>query len=149
MHRWFGLAEPPVLTRVAFGAILLYPVDRREAGYRLLQQYLDHVELDPVGSTDFMYQINRPRDATTEVVGLRINRLSRWSVASFVPALLHVSSDGIGPVAQQAAQYACGLQLDVNTVPDYRGPLAQDQLRPIFTELVRLGMEIVEMGDVP
>ena len=97
MLRWFALETCPSLIRLAFGAVLFQPVDDRQTGYRRLAVYLPSVTLDPEGASDFLYQINRPR-ASSEITGLRINRLSKWSVAlhglaafSFEPATVTLS----------------------------------------------------------
>lgn len=79
MLRWFALGTCPPVRRLAFGAILLQPVEDRQTGYRQISAYLPSVRLDPEGSSDFSYQINRPRDSTSGISGLRINRLSKWS----------------------------------------------------------------------
>ncbi len=79
MLRWLDMSPP--IQRLAFGAVLLQPVKDRQVGYERISSYLPAIRLDPQGSSDLLYQINRPRDSTSGVTGLRINRLSRWSVA--------------------------------------------------------------------
>src|SRR5208282_50763 len=73
---------PPAI-RLAYGAILLQPVDNRETGYLRLGELASAVKIDPK-SEDFFYQINRPRESTT-LKNMRLNRLSKWSVALFQP----------------------------------------------------------------
>jgi hypothetical protein len=145
MLRWFALETCPSLVRLAFGAVLFQPVDDRPTGYRRLAVYLPSVALDPEGASDFFYQINRPRESTS-ITGLRINRLSKWSVAlhglaafSVEPATITLST----PLA------ACRLELDINTAPDLQGELARQQLPHVFRELVALGQQIASEGDVP
>ena len=146
MLRWFALETCPELVRLAFGAVLFQPVDDRSTGYRRLAVYLPSVTLDPEGASDFLYQINRPRESTSGITGLRTNRLSKWSVAlhgltafSVEPAAITMSP----PLA------ACRLELDINTTPDFQGELARQQLPRVFHELVHLGQEIASEGDVP
>ena len=53
----------------------------RELGYRELGRFLPAVRLDE-DSSDFSYQINRPRRSTV-IPELSVNRLSKWSVGKF------------------------------------------------------------------
>lgn len=149
MHRWLELETCPPLWRLAFGAILLVPVESREPGYRHLSAYLPSVHLDPVGSSDFLYQINRPRGSNSGVAGLTINRLCRWSVALIqlvgFPAGVPLPLDRM--IEQQ--RHACRLELDINTSPSFRVVLPREQVPLVFRELVDLAREIVGEGDVP
>lgn len=151
MLRWFNLKTCPELKRLAFGPILVHPVDSHAAGYRQLSAYLPNVKLDPEGSSDFLYQINRVRDSTSKIDGLRINRLSKWSVATvqtigfFVGPIsdISISMDKVGLFR------ACRLDLDINTAAEFTGPLPKKQLSLIFQELVDLAKEIAVEGDIP
>ena len=147
--RWFD--DAPVLQRIAFGAVLRSPVNDRADGYKKLSSYLHHVELDPEGSTEFLFQINRPRKSRSSVKNLLINRLSKWSVAFMQQATYTVQQP-------EAAQFQltnlqkevfCRLELDINTAPDLEGDLPSKDLPEIFSELVELGREIVTKGDIP
>ena len=79
MYRWLTIDKAPSLIRLAFGAVLTQSVETHSAGYERLSEYLPF-ELDAKGSSDFLYQINRPR-ASTVIDDLQINRLSKWAVA--------------------------------------------------------------------
>lgn len=147
MTRWFAVENSFPVKRLAFGAILFDMVDNREEGYRRLAGYLPAVKINSENSADFLYQINRPRISTTEVQGLSINRLTKWAVAqgqvraySLLPNLT-VFSPGAG-------QFACMLELDLSTDNDFIGELPNQQLSPIFNELVQLGLEISQQGDI-
>ena len=132
----------------AFGAVLLRPVENRQAGYQQIAAYLPHVQLDPEGASDFLYQINRPRNSNSGIPDLRINRLSKWSIAASMESTFSFGSTSAahfpGP-----RHFACRLELDINTVPDFRDELAREQLPQIFQELVDLGKEIAKAGDIP
>lgn len=52
--RWLALPEFPGALRIAFGAILLQPVEDRKSGYRLLADYLPAVKIDSECSSDFL-----------------------------------------------------------------------------------------------
>jgi len=149
MQRWLE-KDCPEITRLAFGVVLLLPVENRQAGYERLSAYLHDIRLDPVGSSDFLYQINRSRSSGTGIQGLQVNRLSKWSVFSLVRSLMLLSNRAIQATQLSIPEnYACRLELDINTAADFSEILARDKLLPIFREFVELAKEIVEKGDVP
>jgi hypothetical protein len=146
--RWFE--DAPTVQRIAFGAVLRLPVNDRTDGYKKLSRYLHHVRLDPEGSTEFLFQINRPRNSRSGIETLLINRLSKWSVAFTQQATYMVQSP-------EAAQFQltnlqkdsyCRLELDINTAPDIQGDLPANDLGKILNELVELGREIATKGDI-
>jgi hypothetical protein len=146
MLRWLPTAPP--LVRLAFGAVVLIPVESKEEGYRRVSALLDTVRIDPVGSEDFLYQINRPRRSVS-VEGIRVNRLSKWSVALFQRLRF-----GIPPVSGSTISYtgervhACRIEVDLSTQGDHPGILPGQHLGDFLRELVNLGSEIVTRGDI-
>ncbi len=147
MFRWFELSACPLVQRLAFGAILLQPVDNQQEGYRQIAAYLSNRSLNLEGVTDFSYQINRPRNSTSGIAGLRINRLSKWAAPIWTMAELPVTPEAGLRVRQRGA--VCRLELDINTTPDFPGDLPREYLPRIFEELVNLGQEIAREGDIP
>lgn len=145
MIRW--LARCPPIARLAFGATVYEPVKNRSAGYRRLSEYLPNVKIDPEGSTDFFYQINRPRKSDA-VDGLVINRLSKWSCAAFVPLRFVLTPQSVQHQLGNSEQ-ACRIELDINTAAEFQGELPAGKLQPIFEQLVTFGEEIIATGDVP
>lgn len=145
MLRWFELETCPAAQRLAFGAILHKPVENHQEGYQQLSNLLPF-ELDPNGSIDFLYQINRPRPSNSEIEGLIINRLSKWAVENKRRTRLSLGNKATEIVVD--ASIACRLELDINSAPDFqhelRGGLAQ-----LFREFIELGQEISEKGDIP
>jgi hypothetical protein len=146
MHRWFALETCPPIQRLAFGAILWQPVENRQTGYRQLAPYLPAVTLE--GSSDFVYQINRPRASSTGVAGLSINRLSKWTVMALGRAEFAIGAPAVAYMAQPLS-FACQVELDINTVPEFQEEFTREQLPQIFAELVDLGCEIASRGDIP
>jgi hypothetical protein len=140
---WFSL-DIPNLYRLAFGGILVRPVDNHEEGYEELSAYIP-LELDK-DSADFFYQINRPRYSKTES-GLSINRLSKWSVAKVQNVSLNLSQAGVSPAIADT-KYFCRLEIDINNIPEAGKALPKDRLASIFDELINLGKEIATNGDV-
>lgn len=139
-------SSPPEATRLAFGAVLMYPVDSREEGYSFVDSMLPHVTLDPAGSSDFVYRINRRRPSKV-VTGLPINRLSEWIVARIpvgdtaVPLPGDESSPG-------TMGYAGRLSLDINTAPEWSEPFDADTQTRLLPELRDLAIEIAQSGDI-
>jgi len=149
MERWLGLATCPPSNRLAFGAMLLLPVEDRIRGYRQLAEFLGHVQLDPQASSDFLYQINRRRPSFTAVTGLVINRLSTWSVMTWQTGQALLQGVEIAKPVKIDQGFACRLALDINTAPEFQGQLPAEQLQHVFRELVDLGVEIAHKGDIP
>jgi hypothetical protein len=145
MESWSQM-DIPAIMRLAFGSVLLRPVADRTTGYLQSSTYLPF-SLDAENSSDFQYQINRPR-RSKNIDSLSINRLSKWSIIAwqFVPIRMGVPNIGAEPGPRS---YECRLELDLNTEAEYQRELPKDQLRPIFRELVDLGKEIASIGDVP
>ena len=148
MLRWFELGSCPPVQRLAFGAVLFQPVDDRQTGYRKIATLLPSVKLDPEGSTDFSYQINRRRNSTSGIADLGINRLSKWSVITWQSAKLALGPASLGYFPDRE-HFTCQLDLDINTAPDFRGDLPREQMSKVFQELVALGKEIAGEGDIP
>jgi len=149
MNRWLTLDSCPDIQRIAFGAVLLSPVDSKVSGYRQLAAYLPSVTIDPEHSTDLFYQINRTRDSATGIPNLKINRLSKWSVAQMSTAGLVVEPTRILYHGMAPGFLACRLELDINTAAERREPLPRETLPSIFRELMDLGNEVVIAGDIP
>src|SRR4051794_34676331 len=70
------MAQTGKITRVAFGAVLLLPVDNREIGYRELDRLLASVTVDPISTKELLYRINRPKIYKGNIV---LNRLTTWA----------------------------------------------------------------------
>ncbi len=144
--QWLNKVTCPNAVRIAFGATLLNPVDSHEDGYHILSTYLPYVELDAENSFDFLYQINRRRDSKIGIQDLRINRLSKWSVALLTYEPITISPSAVSRFGA-IRQYACRLELDINTSPSFEGEFTLEDIRNVFDELVKLGTETAEEGD--
>ncbi len=146
-ERWLSLAPP--ITRLAFGAVLAQPTEDRRSGYVQIAKYLPSISLDPEGSSDFIYQINRPRASGVGIANLRINRLTKWSVLWFQRFSMTLEKMGIRTVGFAPSDSACRLELDINTAPDFQGLLPAEHLPALLKELVDLAGEIAAKGDIP
>ncbi len=147
-QKWLPMSPP--IVRLAFGAVLLLQTKDRNEGYSQLGDFLPSVELDPEGSYDFQYQINRPRVSNVYKENeIRINRLSKWSVVSM--NRIQISIEGDQNVAQSIPDEgisACRLELDINTTQKNIEKLPQELLVPLCSELIGIGQEIAMNGDV-
>jgi hypothetical protein len=142
-HQWLDVAPP--IVRLAVGSILYQPATDRAFGYRILAQYLPHVEIDIENSSDFLYRINRPKPSAHSPA-VRINRLSTWSTI-FIQAMAAPQPD-LGILEQLGLYIATKLELDINTAPEPSLVLDASSLPGILGELVQASVEIAEKGDV-
>ena len=138
---WLNSERP--ITRLAFGAVLVKSVPDLPSGHRIISQFLPF-GLDESNVSDLFYQINRPRNSRDE--RMRINRLTRWSVAQG-----GTISFAIGPHevtrSESDARFACRVELDINTQAN-RVALIDNKLS-LFEEMIEYGEEIARQGDVP
>jgi hypothetical protein len=143
MEQW--LPHCPPIQRLAFTASLLQPVPDQPAGHRMLDRYLRWLEIDPQCS-DLLYRINR-RANSAVVHGMSINRLSTWLVGKFGVFARVVQGGRPEQQVELTEKFACAVELDINTAPEFRGPLPPADLSRIFAELVNAGVEIAARGD--
>ncbi len=148
MLKWLHLPSVPPIDRIAFGAIIVSPVPDRKTGYEKLKKYIRDVKIDSDNSTDFLYQINRPRSSRVGIPGLRINRLSKWSVLASFLNVFQVSSKQIAS-ASSLTNLACRLEMDINTAPETRLHEHRERLADVFVELVDYSKELHDKGDIP
>jgi len=152
VRRWFALPSFPAAQRLAFGAVLLQPVATRGDGYKRLAEYLPAVQIDPEGSSEFLYQINRPRRSMTMPEQI-LNRISRWSVGLCtelkIPVLLQPVPQLLPGLLAGAGLSACRLELDLSTSQNEAGELNHEQVPSVYNELVGLAKDIAKNGDQP
>ena len=132
---------------MAFGSIINLPSKDKKEGYTQLSAYLKNVKIDPVNSSEFMYQINRRRNSTVGIEGLEINRLNKWSVAAIAYKIVSASPLE-GQVKTTELSYACHLEIDINTCQEFQNNLPKEKLSEIFDEIVCMGKEIITKGDI-
>jgi hypothetical protein len=148
--KWLAWGTCPQATRLAFSVELFRAVANREEGYRKLKPYLPCVELDIENSSEFIYQINRPRTIQLAASALKINRLSRWLVAvGAIGGMRFESVSGRSRLEMSPERRSCNLYLDINTVPGQESVGPQPQRGAVFSELVSLAKEVASKGDIP
>lgn len=146
MVRW--LRDCPPLVRLGFGGTAHELMPDKAAAYRRLAEYLSAVKLDPENSQDFLYQINRPRNSAV-IEGLRINRLSKWSAAQFLPIRIAITPQQVVQFPVVARDQSCRIEVDINSDPAFPGELPSEQLPGLFGELRDLALEVITRGDIP
>lgn len=145
--KWWLRHKAPDMERVAFGVVLSQFINDWEEGLKTLQPLLPHVDIDTGAIRDFKYMVNRRR-ASNVIHKLEINRLNTWSVSERQLLSVQVSQSSPRPEHRMRSQFVSGLELDVNTAPEWVG-LEREYLEDVFNELVMFGLEIANRGDVP
>ena len=147
LDSWLQLAPP--LKRIAFGVVLLAEVPDIRSGYQAMSGYLPSVKLDPDGSTDFSYSINRPRSLKCFPQIEKVNRFSRWAVAQVLGMTIALSPGKAVSQTLGQASIACRLELDINTDAAFVGEIPTECIPRVLDELIGFGKEIANYGDVP
>jgi len=143
-RRWAASGSFPDTPRIALGLVLTSPTADRASGYRELADFVDGVPADP-NATDFVYQVNIPRDSRADVAGLRVNRLSKWSV--MLSRLLTII-----PMASSPSQFIgpdfhhLRLELDISTDAGFGSLLPRDKVQLIIDDLFDGAQEICAQG---
>lgn len=145
--RLFDIDSFPAVSRCAFGAELALPVKNQAEGYVYLASYLPAVQIDANNSRDFVYQINRRRQSRLDIPELTINRLNSWGVMRAQRGTINVLDPNQQPSAIETF-WACKLDLDINTWQEFKGDLPRENYSEILDELLGMGIEIVNEGDL-
>jgi len=149
MRDWLKVSPP--LTRLAFGAALNTPVEDRKSGFYLMQACVPFVKIDPKGTRDLLYQINRPRKTSTGLFSFPLNRLSTWTVVQRSPVALSISTgvEGVSAVSNRiSTEYLVRLELDMSTPSEHIAAIANNRLGDVLSELSRMAVEIATKGDL-
>lgn len=142
VKRWVESGAMPASERLALGVILRAPVPDLRTGYNELRKYVSAVP-QADDATDFLYQVNRPRAAGSGVQGLRINRLAKWSVSAWQTVMVAGGSQMVGG----PREFACNLELDINTAPESAGEFTVQQVPRILDDLLLGAGEVAEHGE--
>lgn len=143
VERWLT-GNSAITTRLAFGAVLFICVNDMNLSHKELARFLPNIQFDSSYAIDFLYQINRRRQSKV-VQEISINRLSKWSVAQSVLLSVNLENN----VRFERTQPLCRLELDINTVMEREYRIPDQKTDSLFAELVKLGREIQNRGDIP
>ena len=142
ISRW--LQAKPILRRVAFGSVLVCPVDSPQVAHSVLTRLLKSVNIDELGIIDFRLSINKP--VKSEIMkNLTLNRLTKWSV-EYVRML--ALDPGLESTAVDTGKFtSVKLEIDINTEANRSSKLPTTKLKKLFHELKAIGQKIVEQGE--
>ena len=146
INKFFDSGNCPRAQRIAFAANYFIPTATKVSGYILLNKYLPKVEIDPNKSSDFLYQINRPRKSKV-INGLEINRLTKWRVIEYQGISPQIKLGNQGNLSINK-EYSMSLQMDINSQADYPSEIEPATQKGLFGELVGFSREISDNGDI-
>ena len=142
---WFP--NCPTSIRLAYGGVVHLPSGDLQSAYGRLSKFLTHVRIDPEGSRDLLYRINRRRPSTSlSEQSLEINRISTWAVVSLRSLLVTLPDTTL--VSQEGGS-AARLEFDMNTVPRQGTTIPSEKLAAVIAELADLSIETASEGDIP
>ena len=130
--------------RLAFGAVLM----KVERDVPSVYEYLGHLlpRFNLANVADFNYQINRQRKSSV-LHELSINRFSRWQIATLERNISTLDPEEVEKYPLERL-FAARLELDINSSPDSFSRLDSGLLAIAFEELVAMGLEIADEGDI-
>jgi len=136
----------PPITRIAFGATVISPVEDKIAGYRLIEQGAFDIQPKiPDEVSDFLLQFNCPVRSRRGPDGMTINRLARWGVAQVKLIWMQIGSSP--PISREPTTrevMAARLELDFNTAAEWTNEIPRNQVTELAAELVELSEQYVE-----
>jgi hypothetical protein len=146
MERWLAIA-PPGISRLAVGIVADRSATSKIEAYEKLAELLPALKIDVTGSSELLYQINRPK-VSKVINGLTINRLAKWSSSAFMPIqlVLNAGVQQSTPLASSNA-FVARTEADINTGPEF-SELAASSTVPLLAELFEYAWEILTVGDV-
>jgi hypothetical protein len=140
-------------SRFAFGMAAFHQQPTGGASYEELAALLHNAALLAPGTSDFVYQINRPRNSKS-VNGLVVNRLSRWSSIAVHGLRLQITAplsnlpESLLSSSSPTLQ-ATRAEFDINSSAERREPIPAEMRRLLLDEFVELAEELLSAGDVP
>ena len=144
IQKWFTLDSISQTARLAFGTVIFQPLSNYDDSPKLLKDFqIPFKELE--NTSDFLYQINRPRPVTFENMNLMINRLAKWSVDYFSGIRFTIPS---AETETLPSIYRFQLDLDINTAPQKDIQFTPEQMQGLFDKLVNMAKEITQEGDI-
>lgn len=144
INTWLNSDDMFSSKRIAFGAVLLKPVEDLHAGYMLLKDYLPFLNIDNL--SDFRYRLNRKRISQI-VADLSLNCLRQWSVVELKSVNFNVNPNVEIRVQPNSYGFALRLELDINSPAEFDGNISNSVAPELFEELIGLGLELAEMGE--
>jgi hypothetical protein len=132
--------------RIGVGLQAVLPAQDRVSAYKMLQELVPSVDMEPETTTDFLYQINRPVPSRVLGSQVRLNRLMKWFALSFKVTPIQVAPQITQAGPALGRDYA-GVESDINTPAELVESLDKRLLEAIYDELVELSQKILEYGE--
>lgn len=137
--------------RLALGVTALHVTADRDASYSELKSILSTISPNLDGSSDFLYQINRPRGSLV-VPGVAINRLARWGAVvmagvTVLPNIVPQAVAGVISQIQTPMANATRLELDLSTSAERESELPLESRVRLLREMADLAMQVIKHGD--
>jgi hypothetical protein len=151
-RRWLVSTDLKI-KRIGLGLNALLPAQDRIAAYYLLKELVFGVEIDPEGTSDLIYQINRPVPSADLGTGEKLNRLMKWSAPIFRVARMQATLTQVPQMAQIGGRAAtdvkhyAGLETDINTPAEREEPLNPTRLGSILDAMAELTWKNLEYGE--
>lgn len=147
MINW--LPHCPPIWRVGLGAKLIQQTANQLEAYKIIGEYLkDTVKIDPEGSCDFQYRVNRPCQSVV-VPGVKLNRLTTWNSLKLDFEVGVIVGVGTEKPTHIRSLSVCAVDLDINTAPEHTTTLASDVLPQLISEMGSHAERIADNGDMP
>lgn len=135
----------PEIKRLAFGIVLINPVESLEEGYKELKEMLqDSITINFEDTSDFLFQFNKKVHHTLDDEDLILNKLRRHSVQkwSFIQFVNDIQTNNF----TNKDLFATRLELDINSAAERIKPISKESLGSLYNKLVELGNTIIS-GD--
>lgn len=134
VRAWLS-SEADVL-RLAVGGQFGIPVESRESGYVKLNELISEVSIDPETS-DFMYQINRPKSVDLGASPLVLNRVEKWGCRAVTRGALQLNFGAAIPIPGEMSVVSrfASVELDFNSDASATRPMSSADLLQLSTQL--------------
>ena len=126
--------------RVAFGAVLVHPVENPVEGNRLFAEYIPFFNADVTAVRDLFLQVNYPK-LSDVIEGLMINEVTKWGVLTGQYMEL---SGGIVP--RPVTNYMFRSELDLSTSFERVEPFDVSQTNALLKSMLNVSLRTLTEG---
>jgi len=99
------------------------------------------------GTSDFLFQINRPTTSRGMLTDLKINRLTKWSAFAWQLTLVANRGSVSSQQIEGPKTFGVRLELDINSTGERQEELPASHLIDLWRELIGIGRAIAAEGD--
>ncbi|WP_206640183.1 hypothetical protein, partial [Mesorhizobium sp. M7A.F.Ca.CA.004.04.2.1] len=132
------------VARLALGSVMLQQAPDEKSVNSILSGYLKSAKIQP-DTEDFLYRINSP--TRSNILPLKLNRILSLGSVKIQRGSIRVGGNEAG-IVMGGQVFAARLELDHSTDAANASPLDRSLLVPIWDELVGLGRQNVESGEL-